>query len=150
MARILLAWELGSGLGHVVRLAPVARELRDAGHECVFALRNPRAAAQTSIADGFTIVQAPLAVPMKSAGPLGSLGDVLATIGYADPGRLEPLLRGWEGLLSELGIELVVADYAPTACLAALGRTPVVAVGGSFTLPPVHAGHFPPFQPGRA
>ena len=33
MARILLAWELGGGLGHVTRLEPLARELVRQGHD---------------------------------------------------------------------------------------------------------------------
>ena len=44
MARFLLAWELGGGMGHVVPLAQVAEPLVQRGHEVHFVLRDLSAA----------------------------------------------------------------------------------------------------------
>ena len=38
MARILLAWELGGGLGHIVRFQRLIKELRNRGHAVSVAL----------------------------------------------------------------------------------------------------------------
>jgi UDP:flavonoid glycosyltransferase YjiC (YdhE family) len=40
MGRVLIAWELGGNMGHVVALTAVARELRERGHRVAFALRD--------------------------------------------------------------------------------------------------------------
>ena len=40
MSGILCVWELGAGYGHLGRLLPVALQLRERGHEVVFALRD--------------------------------------------------------------------------------------------------------------
>lgn len=38
---VLLAWELGGGMGHIQRLLPIAVELAAREHRVVFALRRP-------------------------------------------------------------------------------------------------------------
>ena len=43
---LLLAWELGGGLGHVARLQGLGRLLREDGHKLTYAFRNPGAAVQ--------------------------------------------------------------------------------------------------------
>lgn len=149
MSRILLAWELGDGLGHAGRLLPIARELRRRGHQCIFALRKLGPAASLVAEQEFAVLQAPFAEPAKAGGPLGSLGDILATIGYDSLPHLEPLVLAWDQLFGLLGVDLLVADYAPTACLAALGQIPAIAIGDAFTLPPCSRSTFPAYHPRR-
>lgn len=149
MARVLLAWELGDGFGHVTRLVPIARRLRQAGHECVFAMRGLDNAHTVLASEGFRLIQAPYAVPRPLPGGSGgmqSFGDILAAVGFADPRRLDALASGWRSLYDLLDVRLVVADYAPGACVAAYGRLPVVNIGDGFVLPPGHLDHMPPFR----
>ena len=40
MARILIAWELGANLGHLLRQLMIARELRRRDHQVLFACRD--------------------------------------------------------------------------------------------------------------
>ena len=40
MARIVFAWELGEGMGHVVPYVPLLKALRSKGHRLLFALRD--------------------------------------------------------------------------------------------------------------
>ena len=40
LATVLVAWELGGGMGHVARLLPVARELAAQGHRAIFVVKN--------------------------------------------------------------------------------------------------------------
>jgi hypothetical protein len=49
----------------------------------------------------------------------------------------------WDRLLSLVDPDLVVADYAPAAALAARGRLPLMLVGNGFTLPPAEMKSFP-------
>ncbi|MGQ9368774.1 glycosyltransferase [Azospirillum sp. ST 5-10] len=150
MARVLLAWELGDGFGHVTRLLPIARRLREAGHECLFAMRSLDNAHTVLAADGFPLLQAPYAVPRplpgaKSQG-MQSFGDILAAVGFADLPRLGALVAGWQALFDLARPALIVADYSPGTCIAAYGRLPVVNVGDGFVLPPGHLDHMPTFH----
>lgn len=152
MARILIAWELGDGLGHVGRLLPLARRLGELGHECVFALRDLGLAHDLVHDAGFALLQAPAccyAVPQHLASrPTGSLGDILAAVGFDDRRRLAPLVTAWADLLRLLSPELVISDYSPCLNLVAYGRYPLVLVGDGFTLPPSTWPAFPPFVDG--
>ncbi|HVG81016.1 MAG TPA: glycosyl transferase-like UDP-glucuronosyltransferase, partial [Methylomirabilota bacterium] len=67
MARILLGWELGNGIGYARRLAAIAAGLRAAGHEPVLALREPKALADPA----HPVLQAPLVVGRLRPGTRG-------------------------------------------------------------------------------
>src|SRR6478672_9797804 len=119
MARILFAWELGAGMGHAMACATLARALEARGHICAFAFREPRALETLGLGDR-TAFQAPF-MPREGEGqgaPL-CLPDVLAGCGYAKPGDLAHLVAGWVDVLRTSQPQLLVADYAPTALLAA-------------------------------
>src|SRR5262245_54203875 len=99
MSRILIAWELGSHLGHLTRLAPVAENLRAAGHQVLFAVRDLRNAALTLGPRGFAFVQAPFfhRRPAQPQAP-GSHAEMLALEGYGDATAIWGLVRGWLGV----------------------------------------------------
>lgn len=150
MARILLGWELGDGLGHVMRLRPLARRLAALGHECLFAVRNPVNAIQALDGLPFPILQAPYthptAPPDVQSQRISSFGDVLGTVGFVEPERLGGLVRAWDDLIRVSGADLVVADFAPTLCLAVYGVVPHVVIGDGFTLPPPELPAYPRFR----
>ena len=56
-------------------------------------------------------------------------------------------MRAWRALYAQHDIDLVVADYAPGALLAARGRIPAIAVGVGYTLPPAGLEQFPALRP---
>ncbi len=139
MAHIHFAWELGGGLGHAGRLKPLAQEALARGHRvslCLRELVHTDALLRDLNAPRF---QAPIflhqvrGVPMPEA----SLAEILMTCGYLNADALRGLFTGWHSLLSELKPDLVVADYSPTALLAArsLG-IPSAALGIGFFIPP--------------
>ena len=80
------------------------------------------------------------------AGASYSMADILLGCGYDDPGKLTGLLGAWVALLGRWGAEMVVADSAPTALLAArvLGL-PRVSYGNGFSIPP-HLAPLPAFR----
>lgn len=47
MRRILLTWEMGSNLGHLSRLLPLAQRLKRRGHDVLIAARDPDVAVRT-------------------------------------------------------------------------------------------------------
>lgn len=158
MARIILASELGGGLGHVTKLGAIGRALALQGHELVFAVQRPDALrAIRDVAESAFIRQAPvwpgsltLTRDLPSLPHQGSYGDILAAMGLADSGVLEYLLRAWDGLFDDLAPDLLIAEFAPAALMAASGRFPRMAFGTGFSVPPADGLGFPPFEPGGA
>ena len=150
MAKILLTWELGLNSGHAVRLAQLAQALQAAGHETCFAVQRPDSLRRWRGQAGFTEVrQAPIwpgLLRHNDVPPLRgerSWGDLLTAMGMHDSGVLEYMLRCWDAILTDSGADMVIADFAPAAMLAARGRVPVVAVGTGFTVPPSEGATFP-------
>lgn len=142
---ILLAWELGSGLGHVMRLLRLSARISRHRLRLMVAARDP-IAAQMLAAHGIEVVQAPVwPSGSSSSGPQSSasMADSLGSCGFADEQTLRTLLSAWDRMLTSIEPDLVVADYAPAAALAARGRVPLILVGTGFTLPPDNMKTFP-------
>jgi hypothetical protein len=146
MARIAFAWELGGELGHAMACAALGQALATRGHECVYMLRELHRVSELEALRGATVFQAPVS-PREGVG-FGvpqSFADLLLGCGYADANDLAGLLAGWLALLRHARCDLLVADYAPTALLAArvLGIDRV-SFNNGFATPP-HRAPFPPF-----
>lgn len=153
-ATVLLAWELGDGLGHVTRLLRIADRLRQQGLRCRFAVRNLELAGRVVQSAGYEVLQTPLARVEPIQGPDGTqpvtVGDILGAIGFGAVERLAPVLAAWHGLIDLAAPDLVVTDYAPTANLALYGGpVPWVPIGDGFTLPPCETDRFLPFRKAR-
>lgn len=140
MSRILLAWELGSNLGHLTRLLPLALRLRERNHEVLVAAREVGLATEVLASAGIPFVQAPGISGRADAGQPVSFADLLLTQGWDNPTVLWGLVQAWGNLLRMFRTSAVVLDYAPTALLAArvLGL-PCAALGTGFELPPLDA-----------
>jgi UDP:flavonoid glycosyltransferase YjiC (YdhE family) len=140
--RFLFAWELGGGLGHTVPLAQLARPLLDAGHEVHLVLQDlstARAGLGTlAQRPGLRLWQAPTwPAALRGNGDPACYADLLFVAGYLDPGRLNGLVLGWETLLRSIDPDLLLADNAPTALLAARGHRCARALAGTgFFEPP--------------
>lgn len=157
MARFLLAWEFGDGLGHASRFRPLAQSLRQRGHEVDLMLREI-VHARSVLGDlGLRVLQAPFWMHQTVGGPNPtiSLTEILVGNGYLQADHLDGLVQGWLAALDLIRPDVLVADYAPTATLAArIKGIPVATVGGGFYLPP-DACPLPPFrtwepiEPGR-
>ena len=137
MSKVLYAWEFGANLGHVGAFLPLARALRQRGHDVRCALSQIGPAARLLAQDGYAWMQAPIAQEMPRAGPPLSYSDILLRFGYANSEELLGLVAAWRELLSLHQAQVVLADHAPTAILAA--RTlgiPVVLFCFGFFAPP--------------
>jgi len=141
MGRIVIAWELGAGYGHVSKTAPIAEALRRRSHDVVYIVRNLTRAETVLGAGAYPLLQAPIWLgPPGRQRPTHSYADILLRTGYADPRGLAALVQGWRELLALAPADLILAEHAPTALLAArvLGL-PAVAIGAPYTVPPPSA-----------
>jgi UDP:flavonoid glycosyltransferase YjiC (YdhE family) len=127
--------------------ASLGRALSARGHSIAFMFRELRQLAVMPETRAYTIFQAPRSPRegMNVAVP-ASFADMLLGCGYADARELAALAGGWRSLFARWRPDLVVADYAPTALLAAstLG-IPRVMYGNGFFSPP----RFSPLPPFR-
>lgn len=137
MSRLFYAWEFGANLGHIGAFLPLARALRQRGHDVRWAVAQTSPAARLLAQEGFTWLQAPICSETPREGPPLSYCDILLRFGYARGEDLLGLVVAWRELLRLAGAQAVLADHAPTAILAA--RTlgiPVVLFSTAFCVPP--------------
>lgn len=149
MSRILLAWELGGGYGHLASLRCAARALRALGHDCVFAVRMLESAAEFLEPELGPVLQAPVRLG-QARNPVAlqlSYASLLHNTGFDDPAGLAARIGAWRELMRACRVERVVVDHSPIALLAArsLGL-PAAAIGTGFDLPP-EVRPYPSFQP---
>jgi UDP:flavonoid glycosyltransferase YjiC (YdhE family) len=138
MARILVAWQLGSHYGHLTADLPIAEALREAGHDVLFAVSDPRVAAEVLTPASFEFLPVPLpqSLPGAAEAPI-SYSDILVAAGFGDALTALGLTRGWMSLLKLARTDVLVADHAPMALLAARAcGIPSVPIGSGFTVPP--------------
>jgi hypothetical protein len=138
VSRVVLCWELGSNLGHLSRLLPVAVELRKRGHEVLVAVRDVRVATEVLSPSGIPFVQAPrVAEELQNLRHPASYADVLFHQGWGNSASLWGAVQAWGNLLRLATASAVMVDYSPTALLAArIMRLPSAALGTGFELPP--------------
>ena len=137
MASILYAWEFGANLGHVGAFMPLARALRDKGHDVHWMVTQPAVVGDFLASEGFTWLAAPTVPEVSRQGPPLTYADILLRLGYADPRALFGLVGGWREAMRLTGARLVLADHAPTALLAARSMgMPVMLFSNGFTVPP--------------
>ena len=138
MSRFLLAWELGSNLGHLGGLVPLAQVLRGRGHEVTLVAKDLSGVANVTGLGEFCVLQAPVWLKFDNAPePPQSYADILARFGYAHPAELGGMVKAWCGLFALVNPDLIVAEHAPTALLAARAAAlPRVTYGTGFFLPP--------------
>ena len=140
MARILLAWELGEGLGHLTVLRPVAERFLEEGHQIHLASRE-LTAAETVFGDlDVNLYQAPLKLgkPVTPISSPAGYSQILHNCGFETSSEIIGRLKAWDRLLDLTEPALVVCDHSPTVLAALRGRNVRVAtVGTGFVNPPV-------------
>ncbi len=138
MARVGLAWDLGAGRGHAVRIAGLVARLHEHGHQTVVLARDLRTTRECLGGDAL-LLAAPHNdwVPQDTRAP-AAWGDVLWTeAGLHDLAQASAIASAWRDQFTQLALDAVIVDAAPLAHLAAatLGLRSV-AIGTGFLVPP--------------
>ncbi len=132
MARFLFCWEIGGGLGHVGRLAPVARRLADKHHDVSVALCEPQHGPTLfPTAYHFT---APREHPLTAERIVepSTYADIMYNAGASELARLRRIAAAWREIFAQARPDVIVLDFSPLAHLAAQGwgaRTVLLATG---------------------
>ncbi len=146
MRNILIAWELGGGLNHLVRTSALAREFSAKGFHVVVALRDLRHSAFVNWPPGTELQQAPLPRHTMAFEASSNYTEILFSSGYHDRDVLAAMVVGWSQLVERVEPAVVVVDHAPTASLVArLADIPLARMGTGFFAPPA-VSPFPPFR----
>jgi UDP:flavonoid glycosyltransferase YjiC (YdhE family) len=137
---------MGSNLGHLSRLLPLARELKARGHRVLVVARDVALAASVLGPAGIPFIQAPLAtVAERADGQPASYADLLRAQGWADSMQLWALVQAWANVWRMFLPDAAVLDHSPTALLTArTAATPCAVLATGFELPPAQE-PLPPF-----
>ncbi|MCY2950959.1 MAG: hypothetical protein NTU53_03165 [Planctomycetota bacterium] len=138
MGTVLFAWQLGGGLGHLLRMLPLAEGLVKEGHRVFMAFRDLGRAGEIYGQAGVRFLQA----PFRSRGRLFfprtmGFAHLLANVGFWDRRELFGLASAWRNLYRLIRPDLIVFDHSPVALLAARGMAARRAlIGTGFFCPP--------------
>ncbi len=150
MATVLLTWELGGGLGHLVRLQPLAKGLCDRGHRVFVALRDLSRAEQVFGGVQVSYLQAPFKTRKANhrIDPPRTFAHILHNIGFGELNELRAMAEAWRNLYQCIRPDLIIFDHSPTALLAACsyGAKRVLVGNGFFC--PSNAYPLPDLRPG--
>jgi len=136
MARFLVAWEFGEDLGHLRRVLPIGRALRERGHEVAFAFRDATLLGGPA-RERFGAWAAPVLRRPATYDPSPvNAADVLLNLGFRDAGALRGVQRAWDSVVAAVRPQVVACDYAPNAMIAAVRHgLRRATVGSGFALP---------------
>lgn len=132
MSKVLVAWEIGGGFGHLSYLAPLIQLLRAHGHEVAMVLPSPSYGQFLDI----DLIEAPLSEYRYSVSDTRvNAGDsILAR--YSDwRGSKKAFLR-WLEILEEEKPDRMVINHSPLALAAARAiEVPVMEYGTGYAVP---------------
>jgi len=139
MANILMTWELGGGLGHLMPMRGVGEELARRGHHVIAAVRDLSRVRSSFINSGIDYLPAPI-IARRGKPPFEKTAGfchILSNVGFSDDSALRTLFSAWNTLYRVVQPDLVITDHSPTALLAMRGK-PIrrVNMGLAFYCPP--------------
>lgn len=139
MATVLLAWELGGGMGHLARLRPIAEELVRRGHRVIAALRDLSRVRDVLSSSQIDFIPAPHKTSRIGSrfDPPCTYAHILHNTGFGDEHELATLVSAWRTIFKLVKPDLMLLDHAPLAVLASRGwpaRRTMIGLG--FMCPP--------------
>ena len=146
--RILFCWELGGGRGHLYRILPLARKLTARGSVVGCALPDKDHYIPANELEGLNVLAGPVLRPPPRKFSLSqNYSQNLLGNGYWHQDSLYAGLSEWLALFERFQPDIVIAEHAPTALLAArkAGLTRAV-IGTGFSVPPLSS-PMPGLQP---
>ncbi len=153
MPRVLLCSEGGSGQGHIVRIRRIAEALSSRGATCHVALFDP-SKGRALAGHVLSVLQAPVNRWGNDYPPTLQLSpeprDACNTtfqlweLGFWNADTTAGNLKDWDAILAQIRPDVVVADFAPFALLAAADRVPTFAIGNGYFVPALIDEYFTP------
>lgn len=162
---ILIVWEGGGNLGHLARLLPVARRLRELGCRVVFAVAREEAGRRHLAPEGFEWIRAPqvsswlpaqqpdamteptgaaqaLVAQVSEMAPVLCHSELYLRVAFGRPEAASLCVRQWLALFERVRADALLVDASALALYAAqcIGL-PALALGHGFELPPAGRGH---------
>jgi hypothetical protein len=139
MPNILIAWELGTGPGHLRPLRPIIDDLL--ARDCkVTVVARELSHIHLSLPDPrITFIQAPLSRGDSAfeQQTMTTFAHILATFGFGNKHELRATATAWHTIYDFVSPDVVVAEHAPTALLAARrSNINCAVIGNGFFLPP--------------
>ena len=149
-AHAALCWEYGAGLGHIATLKTIASELKNEGWKTTLVGPMGFSAPANHPFDQITRLPAPKDIANTLEPPateeIASFNHTVWIFGYHSPKFVFTRIQLWAELFDRIKPNLVIADYAPGALMAAIGRIPSIATGNGYSLPPVELQRFPRYH----
>lgn len=139
MSRILFAWELGLGFGHLAPYLDFVKALRKKGHQVIFAARDTGNADEVFGEHGVAVLQAPVLMrrvpdPFKVT---DTYVHIMHNLGFADVGSLFALVKSWLHIYRYVRPHAILFDHSPTALLAVRAlKVKRIISGSGFLIPP--------------
>lgn len=149
MSHLVVGWELGHGMGHIMPLRMVAEQLLARGHRLTFIVRDVAVAERALEGLDVRWLQAPKVTyrPWELT-RTDCFSQLLGNIGFRDPEKLAATVAGWSGLLNALKPDAVLLEFAPSAMIACYREgIPFALQGNGFFCPPVAAPSFGVMNP---
>ncbi len=133
----LYAWELGENLGHVATFPPIAKRLLADGHRVTIAARETATVTTFTSQLSAQLLQAPYLTETPSPKPPLSYPDILLRFGLGQPHVLQGHVEAWRSIFELTKANLIIADHAPAALVAArTTNIPVMLFNSGFFVPP--------------
>lgn len=145
---ILFCWECGAGLGHIKALERVAAEFDATKYS--LCLVTPENRPYTNLSSIFTSVNSIASSDMLAPDivnlDMTSYNSNLYCLGLSSAKITFTRLQVWKQFFTRSKPELIIADYAPFALMAARAMgLKSIATGNGFTLPPTEVSTYPKF-----
>ncbi len=119
MATILLAWELGGGLTHLMNLRPLMEELPRRGHRVIAVMRDLSSAQKALGGAKVEYLQAPFRQQnVRLIEPTCTFAQVIHNCGFAETDELATLAGAWRSLYEYVKPDLIVCEHSPMALMA--------------------------------
>lgn len=137
--RLLFAWELGAGTGHVAPCVPLLKRLQARGWEIMAAVRDTTEVADVLRPLGITMLQAPICGRQFHGFDSVSYNftEALLHFGYGDIRTLRGLAEAWGALCDLVKPDLILCSAAPTMQFVAQCRNlPHAMIGSGYNCPP--------------
>ncbi|HEU4603576.1 MAG TPA: hypothetical protein VFS24_16500 [Steroidobacteraceae bacterium] len=137
MTTVLFASEGSATFSEHRAQLTLAQRLLRLGHRLVFARAEIESGHQTFAQLGWVMLPAPRSLEAETrAKHPSTYAQALQQLGFDDGRTLTAHVEAWRHLFAAARIDVLVADHAPTALLAAsICELPSVAIGNPFTVP---------------